>query len=169
LPKATPTPAKAAAAPPPKSVAALIQQANSVPEAPAKPASPPPAMKQSIAAAPAGGPATGAPRQLGAATPTPATPAKTTAPAPAKPVGGGSYVLQIGAYTSQADAETAWKAYKARHSALLSGYSDDVQQADLGAKGTWYRLRIGGLSDKEAATALCDKLKADGGACILGR
>jgi cell division septation protein DedD len=169
--KATPMPAKAAAAPPPKSVAALIQQANSVPETPAKPAGPPPAMKQSMAATPVptGGPATGAPRQLGGATATPAAPAKTAAPAPAKPASGGSYVLQIGAYTSQADAETAWKAYKARHSALLSGYSDDVQQADLGAKGTWYRLRIGGLSDKEAATALCDKLKADGGACILGR
>jgi hypothetical protein len=170
-PKAAPAPVKATAAPAaaPKSVAALIQQANSVPEAPAKPASPPPAMKQSVAAAPMGGPATGAPRRLGAATGTPAAPVKTAAPAPAKAAGGGSYVLQIGAYTSQADAEAAWKAYRARHSGLLSGYSDDVQQADLGAKGTWYRLRIGGLSDKEAATALCDKLKADGGACILGR
>ena len=69
----------------------------------------------------------------------------------------------------QADAEAAWKTYKAKHAALLSGYSDDVQQADLGEKGTWYRLRVGGLSDKEVATALCDRLKADGGACIPGR
>ena len=58
---------------------------------------------------------------------------------------GGAYVLQIGAYKSQADADAAWKAYKAKHAALLSGYSDDVQQADLGDKGTWYRLRIAGF------------------------
>jgi cell division protein FtsN len=81
----------------------------------------------------------------------------------------GAYVLQIGSYKSQADAETAWKGYKAKHTALLSGYSDSIQQADLGEKGTWYRLRIGGFSDREVAAALCDRLKADGGTCILGR
>ena len=78
-------------------------------------------------------------------------------------------MLQIGAYKSQADADAAWTTYKAKHAALLSGYSDDVQQADLGEKGTWYRLRVGGLSDREVATGLCDRLKADGGACILGK
>jgi hypothetical protein len=170
---AKPAPAKPAAAPP-KSVAALIQQANSAPDAapqsgamkqaaapkpPAaaatKPASPP-AMKPAMTT-PA---ATGAPRQL-------VVPAAPVAAA-AKPAAGG-YVLQIGAYKSQADAEAAWKTYKAKHAALLSGYADDVQQADLGEKGTWYRLRVGGLSDREVAKALCERLKADGGACILGR
>ena len=28
---------------------------------------------------------------------------------------------------------------------LLAGYATDVQQADLGDKGTWYRLRIAGF------------------------
>jgi cell division septation protein DedD len=162
--KTTPAPAPA------KSVAALIQQANSVPE-PVKPAPPaakansaPPAMKPAMTSP---GTATGAPRPLVAsAAKAPPAPAPVAA---AKPVSTGGFVLQIGAYKSQADAEGAWKTYKAKHAALLSGYSDDVQQADLGEKGTWYRLRIGGLSDKEVATALCDRLKADGGACILGK
>jgi hypothetical protein len=160
-------PAKAAAAAPPKSVAALIQQANSVPAVEAsKPAA---AAKQAPASL--GGPATGAPRQLGAAaTPVPAS-AKSAAPAAtsaAKPAASGGYVLQIGAYKSQSDADAAWKVYKAKHSALLSAYSDDVQQADLGEKGTWYRLRIAGFADKDMASSLCDRLKTDGGACILG-
>jgi hypothetical protein len=161
---AAPAP-KPAAAPAPKSVAALIQQANGTPPAakPAPVASAPPAMKQAVIPAPAGGPATGAPHQLGA--PVAAAPK----PVAAKPATGGGYVLQIGAYKSQADADAAWKTYKAKHAALLSGYSSDVQQADLGEKGTWYRLRVGGLGDKEVATALCDRLKADGGACIPGR
>jgi hypothetical protein len=154
-------PPKPAAAPP-KSVAALIQQANSVPEPPK--AVPAARASKPVAAtppAPMGGPATGAPRQLAATAP-PQAPA--SAPAAA-----GGYVLQIGAYKSQADADGAWKTYKARHAALLSGYPSNVQQVDLGEKGTWYRLRIGGLSDREVATALCDRLKADGGACMLSK
>jgi hypothetical protein len=164
---AAPTP-KPAAAPAPKSVAALIQQANGPPPAAAKPVpvtSPPPAMKQAVIPAPVGGPATGAPHQLGA----PVAPTPAPKPVAAKPAAGGGYVLQIGAYKSQADADAAWKTYKGKHAALLSGYNSDVQQADLGEKGTWYRLRVGGLGDKEVATALCDRLKADGGACIPGR
>ena len=155
--KQAPAPVKIAA-PPPKSVAALIQQANTTPPPPAK-AAPVPAT--SVPA----GPATGAPRQLGA----PVAAATKPAPVAAKPAAGGAYVLQIGAYKSQADADAAWKAYKAKHAALLSGYSPDVQQAQLGEKGTWYRLRIAGFSDKGGASATCDRLKADGGNCFLGK
>lgn len=170
---ATPAPAKPAAAPatPPKSMAALIQQSNatSAPAKPAPAAKSPPAMKPAISnpqAAPSSV-ATGAPRPLGG--PQSRGP-QVAAATPAAPVAaGGAYVLQIGAYKSQADAESAWKTYKARHAALLSGYSDDIRQVELGEKGTWYRLRIGGLSDREVATALCDRLKSDGGACMLSK
>lgn len=74
-------------------------------------------------------------------------------------------LLQIGAYKSQGDADAAWTAYKAKHAALVSGLSPDIKQVDLGAKGTWYRLRIVAGS-KSQAGALCDKLKAEGAACI---
>jgi cell division protein FtsN len=87
---------------------------------------------------------------------------------PAALAGVGAYALQIGAYKSQSDADAAWKAYEAKHP-IVGGYSEDVQKADLGAKGTWYRLRISSFSDKTAATALCGKLKADGGNCFLAK
>lgn len=103
-------------------------------------------------------------------TPVAAKPAATLAkPAAAAPAAGGAYVLQIGAYKSQDEAMAAWKAYQAKHSALLSGLGPDVQKADLGAKGTWYRLRVGSFAEKPAAVALCDRLKADNGACFLAR
>jgi len=158
-PKAAAPAAEAKTPPPAKTVAALIQQANSEP---AKPAvkSPKPAAAAPAASPPVLGPATGAPRPLIA---------PASAPAAVKPAATGGIVLQIGAYKSQADAATAWKTYQAKHAALLAGYSDNVQQVDLGEKGTWYRLRVGGFADREVATALCDRLKADGGACILGR
>ena len=174
-PKPVVAPPPAAAKPPapaPKSVASLIQQSNTAPPpakpVPApKPVTPPPAMKQALVPPP--GPATGAPRQLGLATAPPPPVAKPIAavPAPGPAATAGGYVLQIGAYKSQADAEAAWKAYKGRHAALLTGYSENIQQVDLGEKGTWYRLRVAGLGDREVALALCDRLKADGGACIL--
>jgi cell division septation protein DedD len=148
-----PKPAPAAA--PPKSMAALIQQSNSAP-VPAKPvAKAAPAPAKPVAAVPPM--ATGAPRPLSG-------PPQTAAAAPA-----GGIVLQIGSYKSQAEAENAWKTYKAKHTALLSGYGDNIQQVELGEKGTWYRLRVGGFSNREVATALCDRLKADGGACIPGK
>jgi len=78
-----------------------------------------------------------------------------------------AYTVQIGAYKSQTDAATAWKAYNTKYAALLLGYASDVQRADLGEKGTWYRLRITGFGDHDAALALCDQLKRDGGDCFL--
>ncbi len=82
---------------------------------------------------------------------------------------GGAYTLQIGAYKNLADTDSAWNAYQAKYGALLSGYSSNVQKVDLGEKGTWYRLRIGGFGKSEAAAALCDQLKKRGGACFLPR
>lgn len=153
-PPPAPKPAASAVAPkpaaaPPKTVASLIQQSQTAP---------PPAMKPAVTnGAPS---ATSAPRALAPATP---------APVAATPAAAGSYVLQIGAFKSQAEADAAWRAYRGKHAALLTGYSPDVRQVDLGEKGTWYRLRIAGFNDREVASALCDRLKADGGGCFLGR
>jgi cell division septation protein DedD len=106
--------------------------------------------------------ATAPPRQL-SETPPPPPAMKTAVTAPAS---GGAYVLQIGAYKSQAEADAAWKSYQARHAGLLSGYGGDVKKVDLGEKGTWYRLRTGSFASKEAAASLCSKLTAEGGACF---
>jgi len=99
-------------------------------------------------------------------TPKPAPSDTTTTSAPPA-VASGDYVLQIGAYKSQDEADAAWKSYQHKH-AVVSGYSSDVKQVDLGEKGTWYRLRIGAMS-KDAAAALCAKIKADGGDCLLAK
>ena len=116
--------------------------------------------------------ATKPPAQLGLAKPAPAAPK--TAPAPAatlKPsvAPGSGYALQIGAYKSNEEAMRAWQVFRGKHAGVLSGYSPDVQRADLGAKGVWYRLRVTPFAGRDAAVALCDRLKADGGACFLAR
>jgi len=42
-----------------------------------------------------------------------------------------------------------------KYPTLLANYRPMVQKADLGAKGVWYRMRIGPISDEETATKLC--------------
>lgn len=116
--------------------------------------------------------ATKPPAQLGMAK---RPPASKHAPKPVvgaslKPsMGGSAYALQVGAYKSYAEAMAAWKIYKGKHASLLAGYSPDVQKADLGPKGVWYRLRVTPFADKSAALTLCDRLKAQNGACFLAR
>jgi cell division protein FtsN len=165
-------PAPVAKAPPAKPVAPPTKMAEATPVPKPTPAAKTPApitlAPKAATAAPAQpsaplAPASAPPKQLAANAP--------PAPAPVAqvPVASGAYVLQIGAYKSQAEADTAWNTYKTKHAALLAGYSPNVAQADLGDKGTWYRLRIAGFSSKDVASALCDRLKADGGGCFLGK
>ena len=77
-------------------------------------------------------------------------------------------VLQIGSYKSEAEARRSWEAFKAEHSAAIR-YQADVKAVDLGARGTWYRLRMGTFPDKKSAIAACAKLKADGASCLLAQ
>ena len=76
-------------------------------------------------------------------------------------------MLQIGAYETPEIANGAWTAFKSRHAAVVGSLADDVQKADLGAKGTWYRLRVGPFADKAAANAACEQLRSEGGTCFV--
>lgn len=80
----------------------------------------------------------------------------------------GGYLLQIGSYKSEDEANAAWRTFQSAH-AIAGGYESNIKQVDLGEKGTWYRLRIGSFADKDAATEFCAKLKADGANCLLAR
>ena len=180
-PSAPPKPAAATPAPPkPAPVATSIPTkpvaVASVPPAAKPAASPPPAVKPAITTAPASKPAVAPPAAHPAAvaavtpppvahTPPATAPAAVPAPPPAAPAIAGGGLLQIGSYKSEAEANAAWTTYRAKHAGLLGGVSTDVRQVDLGAKGTWFRLRIVTASKADAAT-LCTKLKADGGDCI---
>jgi hypothetical protein len=156
-----------ALAPPPQ---AQLSASNTVAPPPAQPAapavkeappvrlSPPPAATAPVGAPPASPPVTAqvAPRPQAAA------PAAAVSSAVS-----GKAVLQIGAYETTEIANGAWAAFKARHSAVVGDLAQDIQRADLGAKGIWYRLRIGPFADKASAATACEKLKAEGGTCFV--
>lgn len=95
-----------------------------------------------------------------AAAPPPTAPAK---PAPAAEPGlPAGTAVQVGAYSSRADAEAGWRRLVGQTEAL-SGVSHRIVagRADI---GTVYRLQaVGG--DKAGAKSLCDRLKTAGVAC----
>lgn len=163
-PKApAPAPTKLAQATPPKTAPVILPTDTPVATEP-RVATKPPASLSATAAPTAKPHITKIPAT---ATPTPA-PAETSETKPAAATSGGAYLLQIGAYKSEDDATAAWHAYQAKHP-LVGGYESDIKKVDLGDKGIWYRLRVGSFGDKTAASALCDKLKSDGGNCFLAK
>ena len=137
----------------------------------ANPVTPPPAAEAPPArlspppvAAPAPKAAAQAKPQIAQAAPQVASAAPT---APAAPKAAGGAMLQIGSYPTVDAANGAFAIFKARYGAAAGEIAQDVQKADLGAKGIWYRLRVGPYTDKVAAGAACAKLKAQGATCIL--
>jgi len=119
--------------------------------APVAEAAPPPA------AAPA--PVAADPQPVAAIPPQPKVAVAEAAPAPAKPT---KFVVQVGSKQNQTEALATFADMQQKYPTLLASYRPMVQKADLGAKGVWYRLRIGPIVDKSAATKLCGQLKSQG-------
>lgn len=114
---------------------------------------------------PAAKPTTGTTVTATASAPT----AKLTAPAPGKPVtiasgGGAGAVVQLGAFPSEAAANSAWTARSKRFD-YLAALGKSVQKAEVNGR-TFYRLRVNAGS-AGAAQDLCNKLKVAGEGCLV--
>lgn len=72
------------------------------------------------------------------------------------------FAVQIAARRTQTDALATFANLQQKFPELLTPYQPLIQKADLGSKGTWYRLRVGPLNDKPSASDLCSKLKTAG-------
>ncbi len=78
------------------------------------------------------------------------------------------YVIQLASLRSRADAEDAWANIQRKHGSLLpSGAYADIKRAEVQNKGTFYRLRLAGLSGKDSANRVCNQLKARQQACFM--
>jgi hypothetical protein len=75
--------------------------------------------------------------------------------------------IQLGAFRSTEEAKTTWTKLKRKYPSSLNKLTFGVQKADLGAKGIFYRLHAGPLSDRDAANILCKKLIAKGQGCFV--
>lgn len=133
---------------------------------PAAPATPPAAAEATPPAAEPVAPVATAPEPAPepAQAPTPAPAAQPAAPATAA---SGGWVVQIGSFRDQARAQTEWAATQRKHPTILAGATADIQRADLGDRGIWYRLRAATYATKGAADTACASLKAAGTDCLV--
>jgi cell division protein FtsN len=117
---------------------------------------------------PAAEPPAPAPQHVAAVEPAPAKPkapkpvATQASATPAATTGSTKYVVQVGSKKNQTEALASFADMQQKYPSLIGSYRPMVQKADLGAKGVWYRLRIGPIADKAAAAKLCSQLKAQG-------
>ncbi len=104
----------------------------------------------------------------------PPPPAAETAPAPAAAApaaattAGGAFAVQLASQKSDAEARAAYASLQRRFPSILGGLSPVIQTADVGTRGTFYRVRLPFGSANEA-NRLCNDLKAAGGDCFVGR
>lgn len=79
----------------------------------------------------------------------------------------GDFVVQLSAQRSDEAARTNFRRLQQRHS-VLANYSLNVQRADLGDRGVYHRVRVGPFA-RSAANTLCERVKSQGGDCIVRR
>jgi len=89
-------------------------------------------------------------------------------PAPkALSVPASSWKLQLASFKTREGAEQAWAKLQKNRTALLGDLGANYQSVDLGAKGTYHRLRVGPFASRGDAEARCVKLKAAGQDCLI--
>ena len=104
-------------------------------------------------------------------TPKPAAPKPEAKTAPKNetqeplPDDGGSYSLQLGAFSSEAKANAAWKSITGRYTYLADLGKSVVALERDGAK--LYRLRATGVASRAQANNLCGRLRAAGDQCSV--
>lgn len=118
--------------------------------------------------------------------PPPRAPAKTRAvaeepiaapasqPASPAPAGGvpaiaadGAFLAQIASLKSADAAEAAWTRFSRRSPALFQNARKDVQRADLGERGVYFRVRAGYFASRADAAQFCGQVKALGQECLV--
>ena len=85
------------------------------------------------------------------------------------PAAGGGYAVQLTSQRSEAEAQSAFRSLAAKYPTQLGGQQPIIRQADLGAKGIYYRALVGPFASMEQAAGLCSSLKAAGGTCLVQR
>ncbi len=102
-----------------------------------------------------------------------AEPTKAPPPSPRKRPAGparAGYLVQLHALASDAAVRREWRRLRRRHGKLFVGLDLTVapKRSD-GGGGTVYRMRLGALSSRTEARALCDKLRRKDIGCMVVR
>lgn len=100
------------------------------------------------------------PAQVAKAPPPPV--ARAASPPPPTANTGAGYVAVLSSQKSRMDALKAFADLQQKYGDALSGRVPDVQEANLGEKGIWYRVVVGPPASRDAANGVCSQLKTAG-------
>jgi hypothetical protein len=82
------------------------------------------------------------------------------------PAAGGGYRIQVASERSEDTAKATWARLQKANGDVLGNLRMQPARADLGDKGTWYRVQAGPLEEKQAKDT-CAKLKTRSVGCVL--
>jgi hypothetical protein len=150
---------------PPQQPARVQIPAGPPPQPAARPEAPMPAPPVRVVAAPpaqAAEPAPAPARKAVAAAPPPIREAAPKASAGVVTASATGYVAVLSSQKSRMDALKAFADLQQKYGDVLSSKTPDVQEANLGDKGIWYRAVVGPPVSRDAASGICSQLKAAG-------
>ena len=86
----------------------------------------------------------------------------------ALPLVAGGMMVQVSSQRTEDAARATFRDLQTRYPSILGGYNANIQRADLGSRGIYFRVRVGPFASADAQS-LCSALKNAGGDCILAR
>src|SRR5262249_44596749 len=99
----------------------------------------------------------------------PTTTQTTVAPKAKAPEGSsGTFAVQLAAPATEQEARELEQRLLQKYSAELAGFQPSIKKAAVRGK-TAYRIRVGGLTSRDQATALCQKVQSSGGNCFVAK
>jgi hypothetical protein len=101
--------------------------------------------------------------------PLPASPMQAGRETAAEVSSRGGYAVQVASERSVAGAHASFRAIRTKFPNQLGGREPIVRRANLGAKGTYYRVMVGPFGSMEKAAGMCGTLKAAGCKCLIQR
>lgn len=78
----------------------------------------------------------------------------------------GDWQIQLISSPNRTAVDSAWNGLVKKYPSLQE-QPREIETADLGTKGTYYRLKAGAFADRSGADKLCNDIKALGGTCIV--
>lgn len=82
-------------------------------------------------------------------------------------IAAGTYFIQLGSVKTEDGAAAEWAKIQKSFASDLKGLEYRVQRAELGDRGTFYRIQAGPMS-KDSANSVCDSIKAQKpGGCLV--
>ena len=156
---APPPPTTVAKSPPPQPAPPPAAPAQAAPTAGSGPLPLVPKAQQTASAPAVQEPSSAAPKETAKAAPPP--------PAAPKVAVDSNWQVQLAASRSATAAKAEGERLKKKHTDVLGSMSVNVVRADLGAKGVFYRIRLGPAGEKAKARAVCSTLSKRGQGCLV--